>query len=135
MAAGLLVLLWVTGYWRTQSIKMRNPPLGCSIWSGRGAIAVSFNNQIPASDPDRWVYESYPVGRDHAMLLGFEYQPGLPPISWTIFIPNWFTIGVFTTIGAMPWLRWRFTLRAMLTVTTMVAVALGIIVWSMRVSR
>jgi hypothetical protein len=123
----LLVVLWVQGYWRTQSIKLRKPPLGCSVWSGRGAIAVSFSNHIRVNESDRFVYETYPIGRDRTTLLGFDYQPG-SSISWTIFIPNWFTIGLIGVLGAISWIPWRFSLRTLLVVTTLVAVGLGVVV-------
>ena len=34
--------------------------------------------------------------------------------------------------GVAPWLRWRFSLRTLLIATTLVAVVLGLIVWSVR---
>jgi hypothetical protein len=46
--------------------------------------------------------------------------------------PHWFPIAVFSTLAIVPWLqslRWRFSLRALLIATTLVAVGLGLIVW------
>jgi hypothetical protein len=50
-------------------------------------------------------------------------------------IPDWFLVLVLGTGAAapwIPWLRWRFSLRTLLIATTLVAVVLGTIVWSMR---
>lgn len=46
--------------------------------------------------------------------------------------PDWFLIGVAIALSAAPWLRWsnRFSLRTLLITTTLVAVVLGLIVWS-----
>jgi hypothetical protein len=45
-----------------------------------------------------------------------------------MFVPNWFTIGLLATIGAFPWTHWRFSLRTLLIVMTLVAVALWVVV-------
>jgi len=132
VVAVLLCVFWIRGCWRTDSIKIRKPPIGCSFWSGRGALAVSFSNHIPRNDSDRLRYESYPVGRDHSQRLGFDYQPGTPT-SWTLFIPDWFSIGVFGALATMPWLPIkRFSLRTFLIVTTLVAAMLGAIIVAAR---
>jgi hypothetical protein len=38
-------------------------------------------------------------------------------------------IGLFTLLSYVPWIPWRFTLRALLIAATLVAVGLGLIVW------
>jgi hypothetical protein len=47
----------------------------------------------------------------------------------TLFAPQWFPIALLTMLAFVPWLRWRFSLRTLLIATTLVAVALGLIVW------
>ncbi len=49
---------------------------------------------------------------------GFHYQ-----------IPYWFLISTSFIFAPVPRLRWRFSLRTLLIATTLVAVALGLIVW------
>jgi hypothetical protein len=48
-----------------------------------------------------------------------------------VTVPDWFLIGVALALSAAPWIRWsnRFSLRTLLIATTLVAVALGLIVW------
>jgi hypothetical protein len=46
-------------------------------------------------------------------------------------IPVWFAILTTATLASAPWLRWRFSLRTLLIATTLVAVVLSLIVWSL----
>jgi hypothetical protein len=43
--------------------------------------------------------------------------------------PHWFAAIVFAALAATPWLRWRFSLRTLLIAMTLVAVALGLVVF------
>lgn len=43
--------------------------------------------------------------------------------------PHWFYFLVAITAAALPWTHSRFSLRTLLLVTTLVALALGLIVW------
>ena len=49
-----------------------------------------------------------------------------------VIVPDWFFIGVAAVLSAAPWIRWsnRFSLRTLLITTTVVAVLLGLVVWS-----
>jgi hypothetical protein len=46
-----------------------------------------------------------------------------------IRFPIWLMAIVCSAIAAVPWIRWRFSLRFMLIATTLVAVVLARIVW------
>ena len=47
-------------------------------------------------------------------------------------VPHWFVGIGMIGVAAAPWFRWRFTLRTLLIATTLVAVALGLIVYVVR---
>lgn len=51
-----------------------------------------------------------------------------------ILVPHWFQVVVFVLIAAVPWSPWsrRFSLRTLLIATTLLAVVLGLAVWSAR---
>jgi len=58
---------------------------------------------------------------------------------WTWFVqaPNWFPVLVAFALGVVPWINQlkrlrRFSLRTLLIVMTLVAVGLGVIVWTSR---
>jgi hypothetical protein len=46
--------------------------------------------------------------------------------------PDWVVAGLCVAISFVPWLPWprQFSLRALLIATTFIAVALGLVVWS-----
>jgi hypothetical protein len=45
-------------------------------------------------------------------------------------LPHWFFVGLCAGLAAIPWLRWRFSLRTLLIATTLLAVVLGLAVWA-----
>ena len=56
----------------------------------------------------------------------FEFASGVAGVP----IPSWCLAVAFAALSVNPWLRWRFSLRTLLIATTLVALLLGIIVWS-----
>lgn len=47
-----------------------------------------------------------------------------------VVAPIWSLVMVFAVLGAAPWIRRRFTVRGLLIATTIVALALGLIVYA-----
>jgi hypothetical protein len=49
-----------------------------------------------------------------------------------VIAPDWFLIGVLLALSFAPWIKWsrRFSIRTLLIAMTLVAVPLGLIVWS-----
>jgi hypothetical protein len=43
-------------------------------------------------------------------------------------VPIWILVWSIAALAAIPWLRWRFSLRTLLIVTTLVALGLGLVV-------
>jgi hypothetical protein len=52
--------------------------------------------------------------------------------STLIRAPHYFVIIIVSTMGAIPWVRWRFSLRTLLIVMTLIAVALGAVIYAAR---
>jgi hypothetical protein len=54
--------------------------------------------------------------------------------SWHVWGPLWVVGGLLAAaaalLAALPWIRCQFSLRTLLIATTLVAVALGLIVWA-----
>jgi hypothetical protein len=46
-----------------------------------------------------------------------------------INVPYWFLVAGFATLAAAPWFRWRFSLRTLIVVMTIVAAGLGLSVY------
>jgi hypothetical protein len=47
-----------------------------------------------------------------------------------IHVPHWFVLGLTLVFAAVPWLRWRYSLRALLVATTVLAMIFGFWAWS-----
>jgi hypothetical protein len=45
-------------------------------------------------------------------------------------VPYWFPLAVLATLGVLPWLPWRFSLRTLLIAMTVVAAILGLVIWA-----
>jgi hypothetical protein len=60
------------------------------------------------------------------------YTKNFPNAVAGFVVPNWFAILASAGLAMAPWLPWRFSLRTLLILTTLVAVGLGAIVWVVR---
>ena len=128
----LLVALWVRSYWRWDAIGVQK---SASNFGGFGAdvgnLYVGWNPDVSAfMTGERWEFRTYPTGlsRRSSGYLGFSYTcPSL--LGTTLSLPIWFPILLTAGIAAVPYGQWRFSLRTLLIVTTLVAVVLGVIVW------
>ena len=64
--------------------------------------------------------------------FGFNFKSY--PLGWIVEVPPYFAIVTVSIGAAAPWIRWckRFSLRTLLIATTVVAVVLGLAVWTLR---
>jgi hypothetical protein len=62
--------------------------------------------------------------------LGFQWR--VFGNGWRVAVPLWFPTAVWAGLGAAPWLRWRFSLGTLLIATTLVALVLGAVVYTLR---
>jgi hypothetical protein len=142
-ACVLLVALWVRSYWRTDAINLGGR-LGVISESGTLEIvevvvlAKVSKLEFQGSDLVQLLGSEHPLVKSPQQYgfrgLDFTSRPVLTPVRptvWrTIIAPYWLVIFVFASTAALPWLTWRFSLRTLLIATTLVAVALGIVVMS-----
>jgi hypothetical protein len=63
-------------------------------------------------------------------IFGFYYE--ITTSSWTVEFPYWMAVLGTGSAAAAPWFRYRFTLRTLLIATTLVALVLGLLVWTAR---
>jgi hypothetical protein len=47
-----------------------------------------------------------------------------------LVVPHWLPASMLVTFAALPWIRWRFSLRTLLIGMAAVAAVLGLIVWA-----
>lgn len=140
----LMIVLWVRSYlWCDSTTRQRNAQQ-YRIVSCRGRIRFGW---VPDTNgyfvfPCEWESRQIVSPGDFLlrddMLTVFGYQSGAAPIrSLAARFPATFAVSYWQlatpfTIGfliAVPWLRWRFSLRTLLIATTLIAVGLGLIVW------
>ena len=139
IACGLLIALWVRSYWRTDSIcghvSATSVVCGKSNW---GSLILGTCDQ--ESWEQNWTLRTWPSGKidfqgwkqQPEILWGFGiYQDATD--SWVMF-PDLFLVIVMASMAATPWLKQfhQFSLLTLLIATTLVAVLLGLIVWSIR---
>jgi hypothetical protein len=145
----LLISLWVQSYWWCDILEKRTASQLFQIESRTGRISVwEFNPGAGFSRPPSYLplllnagsigqfYSRRPVA--FASQRPYWHQAS----TWAfgrfgsktdrvVFIPFWFPALIPAACAAVPWLHWskRFGLRTLLIATTLVAVALGLIVW------
>ena len=128
----LVLVLWARTRFATDYVTMRLPGHSeFSVMSRSGGLGFIFNPDLEGS---RWSFQTQPareVSFPYRTLLGFvEYLK--TPTAYRIRFPDWCFLLLSATFAAAPWLRWRFSLRTLLIVTTLVTVGLGIVVYTLR---
>lgn len=128
----LLVALWARSYSRYYSIEIYRAPTGLLISTQNGTVALyrfpySLNNKIGYSSsavgPNDWMSETYGVRYFHSAGESIAFiQYGL------LTAP----LATLAALFALPWLGWRFSVRTLLIVTTLLALLLGHIVYMNR---
>jgi hypothetical protein len=145
IACVLLLVLWVRSYWWIDYI---NAPGRFQITSVSQGRLIITRYPPDYSIPSWYLFSSQSTGDSEAddwvetvNFLGFGLGMGLygtgnlPEATSIAFVHYWFVVMLFALLTACPWLPWwskRFTLRTLLLATTLIAVVLGLIVWSVR---
>jgi len=141
-----LCVLWVRSYWRGDVLFLADPFTNRRVYlaSIRGELRAertqgasqniglrtgfnprpSYSNISAKSDPD---LPAPPT------ILGFRFpNPKFTPIP---IVPHWFAVAVFGTLAVTIWPRsalCRFSIRTLLIATTLVAVVLGLVCYTIR---
>jgi hypothetical protein len=140
VAAVLLIVLWVRSYWIADGVfGPVTSKYGLALSSVPGSLGVHVYSNEPSPIRPQWKIASQPYDEWYA---GAEKVQFTSSRLWGAFYrgqygymaPDWFALIVLATIAAAPWLPWwsnRFSLRTLLIATTLVAVGLGVIVWTL----
>ena len=150
----LLVVLWVRSYWFFDQFVQRrsvtdyvayttfqgqfsfgtgNDPvlqqIFTEVWTRRGFRTVEWDAAIRGPVA---LFPSTPHPHDGQFIRWPQYSNPFTGLGYTeVLIPYWLPCLAAAALAAWPWLKWpkRFSLRTLLIATTLVAVALGMIVW------
>jgi hypothetical protein len=141
-ACVLVIALWVRGYWWADNAVSQPSTLlrqfGFISKRGRLTFIVSQRNPRARAGvyfPKRWRIDSDSLSRT-------TRHTAVPPRRMWVYevdkragrlivIPHWSTVLLFGTLASclwLPWFKWRFSMRTLLIVTALVAVAMGIVV-------
>jgi hypothetical protein len=136
IACALLIALWVRSYWWCDDVigPLGNTRSFC-VWSDQGHMGFCFVDGRLKSlvDGGPWASASEWTGDVPPSEVVILWLP-----SWAtehcVVVPSWCLVLLMGASVTVPWFRWsnRFSLRTLLIATTVVAVMLGLIVWSVR---
>ena len=127
-ACVLLIVLWVRSYWADTWVMgylSSTRLFGVGSQAGQMTL-VSVPEKVTAGTYAGWGIRVFPQ-RNHWLVphMGFAFQ--LDRTELHAFVPHWFLVMVAGSFAALPWIRWRFSLRSTLIAMTLVSVLLGII--------
>jgi hypothetical protein len=137
IACVVLIALWVRSYWREDTLSLNRPyrlimvSLCGDVQLFHTGFECMFASEIDRSFDVRTA-EILPEKIRHGK--SFSFTRGNYEGDLEIDVPHWCPIVVMASLVVFPWIKWsnRFTLRNLLTVTTLVAVVLGLIVYATR---
>ena len=119
VAAVLLCVLWVRSYW-WQEQDWRHTS-GANALTGVGSVSSVIVIQRFQENL------GYRPRADNSL---FRWER--TAAYWRLTLPTMLLSFVSLICASLPWLRWRFSLRTLLLATTLVAVVLGLIVYTAR---
>jgi hypothetical protein len=134
----MLIALWVRSYWWTDTLIGPFPvgyDFNLASIQGQFGLAVSPHGMIDRMQLLSEVYEPPTKGRLFAHPASnpdFGFSFGTQSLGFIVVAPAWFMMLICGIIAIAPWLPWRFSLRTVLIATTVIAVGLGLIVWTAR---
>ena len=144
-ACVLLVALWVDSFWWLHSLNTRYYRLQVTVATLRGVVGINVDTNQTSSGPGTppqvyWRFSTFPSSErnyglvtDRLRVISFlEFRWVHDKSIYEADVPFWFLTLLTAAISPLPLLRWkrRFSLRTLLIATTLVAVALGAIVYA-----
>jgi len=130
-----LCVLWVRSYWRQDDLAFITPnSMAVEIESSCGylmgfVVHDSSGLTVPKTYRNSKALPSKPTSA-HQQRFGWNVGASVTRLGF----PDWFLSAIFAALAALPWLShlpFRFSLRTMLIATTLIAVALGLLTWSL----
>jgi hypothetical protein len=129
----LICVLWVRSYWSVDTVYTNIFGMAFKTDSVKGSLKLIRNPSGPwgisSMSLDDWIKRR----ETQQAFMRFAYKRKNAPPAVRVFatVPHWVTALWLAIFAAAPWFRWckRFSLRTLLITTTLVAIALGLIVW------
>jgi hypothetical protein len=134
----LLIVLWVRSYWWVDQFVATFGPYYVGVGETPGALGIGVGTD---TNCEPWTFSDPNPAEEWLRLVVMPNGERYPSRVWGVFefntsdgvnlsAPFWFLILLSSMAAGASWLRWRFSLRTLLIATTLVAVALGLIVFA-----
>src|SRR4051812_22254016 len=128
---GLLIALWVRSYWWSDIVSASTPSCDTRSDSANGGTTISIVFDSKREVAYEWSRNS--CRHNTAMRppdATWKFDIYITRRGLDASLPHWFYLLVTGLIAAAPWLPRHFSLRTLLIATTLVAVVLGLMVYS-----
>jgi hypothetical protein len=128
----LLIAVWVRSYFHEDVLRGIAPAPGVEMSSNCGRFTIL---HVVGAIPPGTLFYTGPARTDELRgvgerrILGFMWER--QDFYTRVGIPYWFIGLTIAGIASTPWIPWRFSLRTMLMVMTLIAVGLGLIVMTL----
>ena len=142
VVAASLICLWVRSYWWLDgAIGSISPTKTLVLGSGSGRFSARVDDsRQPHRYSGPWRYDHTDLAKVDDLLngLGQTVSHRFPIFGFSgedFFLSHWFLIVPVVLLGSIssrPCLAFQFSLRTVLIATTLIAIVLGLIAWSMR---
>jgi hypothetical protein len=131
VVAVLLIALWVRSYWWSDVVWVITSTCDAKTDSSNGGTTISIFMDSERQVANEWKRNSY---RHNAAMrppdATWKFAVYITRRGLDASLPHWFYLLVTGLIAAAPWLPRHFSLRTLLIATTLVAVVLGLMVYS-----
>jgi hypothetical protein len=126
----LLIGLWVRSYWRVDVVSATIKSERIIGHSVKGRLRVSVAEGSDLTDRPPWEVVSFPpqAGPSDESFWAFTIQTTTTD-TYASF-PLWLLTLICAVLASLPWIAWKYSLRTLLIATTLIAVVLGLAVWS-----
>jgi hypothetical protein len=130
-----ILVLWVRSYRTCDNVSIRDAQSGYHTYLGSNSGAMNLHRSTiefipyPGESIPRYTYWALNPSQPQAV---FVWNSNVMKGPVGISFPYWLPILVAAATAALPWLRFRFSLRALLIATTLVAVVLGLVCYTVR---
>jgi hypothetical protein len=128
----LLIGLWVRSLSTSDLIVGKGTASYFVIESGPGNFGLTGSPHLfPLSMNMDWSHRTIIAAQGQPL---FSWMPRFARIKSeaVLLLPTWMVFVLFVTLGAAPWIRWRFGLRTLLIATTLIGLLLGLIIATTR---
>jgi hypothetical protein len=140
LACILLIAVWVRSYWTTTYIATWYGQLSLQPGAAELAIMDTSEAGVPVGtvihvSSEAWIEDFQEQVRTYGMTVRGDHWSRV----WGTFnfqryciLPYWFLTVIFAVLSGAPWLRRQFSVRTLLIATTLVALVLGLVVYTVR---